>query len=307
MTQYLNLDLFAPVAAPVSPPVAEPAASAEPPTLGDQLDLFLHSDIEQAAARARRALRLLALDAVRVEIAYIRAHSSTLEGFVRDIECCVEAIERRNPRWHDIRAAMHWIESELRPAAARALAEHADIPLRIALQSLLPQADVAPYQAATARTHRSYLHHLLGEHEQAIAALVLDSAWRSNESALRWHAELCRARNEHVAEFADIAELCFEFPASAEIEICASPGLAAHWDEFCDTDPALPVHAFPAWCRLLHAVPFGVAGADDTRPGGTLLAIATALAATGGADVAVRKSMQLHAPQLLSAWLRRRS
>ena len=310
MIQCINLDLFAPVpvAAPEPALSADQHASADPPsTLRDQLDLFLHSDVEQAAARARRALRQLSVAQVRVEIAYIRAHSSSLERFARDIECCIEAIERRDPRWRDTGAAVRWIESELCPAAARALADHADVPVRVALRSLLAQADATPYRGETAHTHRSYLYHLLGEHQQAIAALVLDSAWRSSESALRWHAELSRARNDHAAVLADIAELCFEFPASAETQISASPSLATHWDEFCDVDSAMPVHAFPAWCRLLHAVPFSSAGDPDTRPGGALLAIAAALASTAGADLATRKSMQLHCPQLLSAWLRQRA
>ncbi len=221
------------------------------------------------------------------------------------MECCIEAIERGHPRWQDTGAALDWIESALRPAAARALADHPDRVVHLALRSLLAQADDRPYQAATAHTHHSYLYHLLGEYEQAMAAVERDSAWRSNEAALCWHAELARAGSDHKAEFADIAELCFAFPESAEIAICASPSLAAHWDEFCDAEPAMPIHAFPAWCRLLHAVPLVCARDADPRPGGSLLGIATALATTAGADLAVRKSMQLLAPQLLSTWLRR--
>jgi hypothetical protein len=305
MNQCVNLDLFAP--APVATPDPDPAPSAAPPspTLLDQLDLFLHSDVEQAAARARRALRQLSLDQVRVEIAYMRAHSSSLDGFARDLERCIEAIERRDPRWRDTGAAVAWIECELRPAATRALADHADVPVRIALRSLLAQAQVTPYRGETAHAHRSYLHHRLGEHEQAIAALVLDPAWRSNEPALRWHVELCRACNDHAAELADIAELCYEFPDSVEKEISAALSLATHWDEFCDTDPGMPVYAFPAWCRLLHAVPFVRAGDSDTRPGAALLATVAALTSSAGADLAIRKSMHRQAPQLLSAWLTR--
>ena len=58
----------------------------------------------------------------------------------------------------------------------------------------------------------------------------------------------------------------------------ASPAWATRWSAWCDLDEAMPLQAFPAWCRLTRASEFPPPAATDQRPGAQLMWIAQQLA-----------------------------
>ncbi len=306
-----NLDLFAASAstrpAPTPPPPTETGHQADEPDFlfrirpDDQLDLFRNSPAEIAATEARRALKDLDVERVRRQLATLRK-APAFAHFVADCERCVELIERRDPRWAAAAIAVSWIEAELWPAARRCLTREAMMLVRPALLALLGRSDERPFDAPNRQAHPSYLWHLLDEPAQAVAALELDPQWRDQADALVWHVQLSEQAQLHERVFADIAELCLSWPVDAESWLSSSRTWASRWSAWCDLDDALPMHAFPAWCRLTRACEFALPPASDQRPGARLLRIAHELAGNA-ADLNLRKALNAQCPALLAAFL----
>ncbi len=268
-----------------------------------QLDLFRHSGRDQSIARAIRGLREQSRTEVRIEIEILRKHSDGLEALIDDLVSCLEALEQSHARWKAIDLAMCWIEDTLRPAAMRILDRDAQHLVNFALRALLPLTHAQAYTTTSYRGHRSYLLGLLGRSREAIDALTLDCDWAASPFARVKHLSLCRAAGDQTAELADIAELCFEHPSLAEAELMLSPMLDGLLDEFCELDPQLSIHVFPAWCRLLHALPFKPRTEASDRPGEWILELATRMSGQTAGDLSLRKQLQQACPPLLSAWL----
>ena len=310
-----NLDLFAASVstqpAPAPPLPAENELQADDPDFlfrirpDDQLDLFRNSPAEIAATEARRALKELAVARVRKQLVALRK-APAYAHFVADCEKCIELIERLDSRWADPAIAVPWIEAELWPAASRCLQREAMGLIRPALLALLEGRAECPFDAQNRRAHPSYLWHLLDEHTQAVAALELDTHWREQAAALVWHAQLSEEAQLHERAAADIAELCLAWPDDAESWLSASRSWAGRWSAWCDLDDALPMHAFPAWCRLTRASEFPLPPATDQRPGALLLRIAHQLAGDT-TDLSLRKALHAQCPALLALFLASRA
>jgi len=271
----------------------------------DQLDLFRNSPAEIAANEARRALKELAVDRVRKQLMVLRKAPAYVH-FVADCERCVELIERHDPRWVDTAIAVPWIEAELWPAASRCLQREAMALVRPALLALLEGSGERPFNAQCRQAHPSYVWQLLDEPAQAVAALELDPHWRDQADALVWHAQLSEQAQLHERVLADIAELCLSWPDDAESWLSSSGAWASRWSAWCDLDDALPMHAFPAWCRLTRACEFALPPATDQRPGARLLRVAHELAGNA-ADLNLRKALNAQCQALLAAFLASRA
>lgn len=307
----MNLDLFglASEAVPAAPLVAgfdtsdavfEPEAPAHAAP-AHQLDLFRDSPAEIAASAVRRALEAGSAAQAREKLAALRGLPAYAR-FVVDGECCLELIERRDPRWRDAAIAVPWIESELWPAAERCLPGSAIRLLRPALLALLDAIERAPLPGPTRHAHPAYLWQLLGEPAQAVRAIERDPDWQRDSTMLLWHADLSERAGLQARVHADVAELCFAWPDEAETWLGGSHTWAEPWTAWCDLDEILPVHAFPAWARLTRASEFPLPVADDTRPGAALLRSADALARQP-TDLALRRSLHAQSPALLAAFL----
>lgn len=306
-----NLDLFAAAGSvPAAPAWIEPDPAdyptGEPGLLfrigpDDQLDLFRHSPAEIAATQTRRALQRMDVVQARKHLAQLR-RAPAYASLVADSEQCIELIERRDPRWSDAALAMPWIETELWPAAERCLQRDAMLLLRPALLALLERNEQRPFDAVNRCAHASHIWQLLGQPTQAVAALELDPHWRQQSAALLWHAQLCEEAGLHERILDDIAELCRVDADAAEDWLSASRTWAVRWSAWCDLDDALPMHAFPAWCRLTRATVFPLPDAGDRRAGAQLLRIADLLAALPD-DLNLRKALHSQCPALLAAFL----
>ena len=309
-----NLDLFAaPPSPPPTPTSAEPVAgtdqAGQPQLLfrigpDDQLDLFRHSPAEVAATAARRALKDLSVARVHAQLVLLR-RLPAYGNFVADCDLCVELIERHDARWADAALAVPWIESELWAAATRCLQRDAMLLLRPALLALLEHASQVPFDADNRHAHPSYLWQLLDQPAQAVAALELDPLWREQPAALVWHAHLSEQAQLPERVHADVVELCLAWPDAAESWLSTSHSFASRWSAWCDLDPELPLHAFPAWCRLTRATEFPLP-ATDQRLGASLLRSAGQLAACPS-DLTLRKALNSLCPGLLAAFLAGRS
>lgn len=311
-----TLDLFGPPAAVLSPPIPAPAevepADADPPWSGllfrigpdDQLDLFRHSPAQMAAARARRALGALDTAAARQHLSAL-SRMPDFAAFLADCEHCIELIERRDPRWTDPVNAVPWLESVLQPAAERCLQGDASLLTRPAWHALLEHAGAPPFDSACRHAHPSYLWQALGETARAISALEQDPRWRQQADALLWHAELCEQAQWSESLAADLLELCLDWPDDAEVWLSSSRTWSRRWANWCDLDDALPMQAFPAWCRLTRGVDFPLPPDSDQRPGAQWLRLAHQLV-RDGQNLALRKTLKAQCPALLAAWLAER-
>jgi hypothetical protein len=304
-----NLDLFAPppeAAAMPADVVGGDAQAPEPDSFGaiepeNQLDLFRHSPTEIAAAEARRALKDRAVVLARDKFALLR-HAPSYAHFVAAGDGCLELIERNDPRWADPGLAVPWIESELWPAAEHCLQRDAMLLVRPALLALIDCAGQCSFDPDRQHAHPSYLWHLLGEPAQAVAAVELDPCWRDRVSVLCWHAELSEQAGFHDRVHADVVELCLASPDAAESWLSASREWATRWSAWCDLDDALPLCAFPAWCRLTRSSEFPLPATNDQRPGAELLRVADRLARNAH-DLALRKMLHALCPALLATYL----
>lgn len=304
-----DIDLF-------GPPSAKPEATADgaadaddpiedagtPSTAPDwQLDLFRHSPAEIAAHGARQALLTHSVEQAHEHLAALRPLPAYAR-FVTDCAACIELIERRDPRWQDVAQAVTWIESELAAAAERCVPGEAMQLLRPALHALLQAAPPASDTTRPHRAHPAYLWQLLGEPAQALVAIEADARWRSQPASLAWHGEICEQAGLHQRATVDVVELCLSWPAEAELWLASSAAWMARWNAWCELDDALPMHAFPAWTRLLHTGEIPMPEAGDARPGASLLRRADRLA-RAPSDLALRKALQRQCPALLSAYL----
>lgn len=305
-----TLDLFGSRAAAPQPPSPEPGpAEAEPAWQGllfrigpdDQLDLFLHSPAQRAAADARRALKAGDIVAAREHLAALRLKPD-FERFVADCEHCIELIACQDPRWADPAQAVPWLEATLLPAAERCLQADAALISRPAWQSLLQNSPQRRFDPGCRHAHPAYLWQALGDPAQAVIALEQDPAWRQQEAALLWHAELCEQAQLAERLHADLLELCLSWPDAAESWLSTSPNWARRWAAWCELDDALPIQAFPAWCRLSRAVEFPLPPDSDPRPGAQWLRSADRLARDSH-NLALRKALHTQCPALLANWL----
>lgn len=310
-----TLDLFAasPPVGAVPTPTELDAVDGHTPEPGflfrirpeDQLDLFRHSPAEMAAAAARRALKDHAIERVREELTMLRS-APAYQPFIADAKLCLELIERRDVRWLDPGIAVPWIETELQPAAKRCLQGDAPLLVRPALQALLEHSEPRPFDPNCRHAHPAYLWQLLDQPAQAKAALELDSNWRDQVESLIWHAELSEQALLHEDVHADLLELCLAWPEAAESWLSTSRAWATRWNAWCELDDALPMHAFPAWCRLTRATEFLPPPAGDQRPGSQLLRVADQLLGNA-TDLTLRKALNALCPALLAAFLAVRS
>ncbi|MCU0927287.1 MAG: hypothetical protein MUF44_15115 [Hydrogenophaga sp.] len=289
---------------------------------GVQLDLFRDSPAELTANRVRRSLLNFAVDEARDGLAALRSVSAYAD-FVVDGERCLELIERRDLRWQDVAQAVAWLEGELWPAAKRCLHTRAMVLIQPALRALLsrsvipqdvsaradpaaPAIDQAVVALPERRAHPAYLWQLLGDAAQAVAAIERDPRWCMEAPLRYWHAELSEQAGMHDRVDADVVELCLAWPASAERWLGASRRWAAHWEAWCDLDESLPLHAFPAWARLIRGCDGPLPDPADQRPGAESLRLAVQLAQQP-TDLRLRKALRDQCPALLAAFLSRRS
>ena len=89
---------------------------------------------------------------------------------------------------------------------------------------------------------------------------------------------------------------------AAESWLSTSPNWARRWAAWCELDDALPIQAFPAWCRLSRAVEFPLPPDSDPRPGAQWLRSADRLARDSH-NLALRKALHTQCPALLANWL----
>lgn len=308
-----NLDLFsAQVSAPAAArePVEAAPAEGEPGFLfrigpDDQLDLFRHSPAEIAATEVRRAIRARSVDQARRQLSGLRG-APAYARFIDDCDQCIELIERQDPRWRSAAHAVAWLEADLWPAASRCLQRDAMLLVRPALLAVLEGADGQPFDPERPQAHASYIWHLRDQPAQAVAALEADPQWSTHAAALSWHARWSESLGWHDRVHADVAELCFAWPQAAETWLSASPAWATRWSAWCDLDEAMPLHAFPAWCRLTRASEFPPPAATDQRPGAQLMRIAQQLA-EAATDMPLRKALNALCPALLAAFLSART
>ena len=305
-----TLDLSGAPAA-VAPGLHDVSDNTESPEPGppqrtepDQLDLFRHSPSELAANDVRRALLDRDAAGARRGLAALTV-APGYTTFVADCAMVIELIERQDARWADPAAAVPWIEMELWPAAERCLQRDALLLIRPALLALLDRCE-RRFDPGCRHAHASYLWQRLGQPTQAVLALEQDPHWREPLEGLLWHADLSEQAQMHERVNADVFDLCLRWPEAAENWLNTSRAWSSRWFAWCELDDALPMHAFPAWCRLTRAVEFAIPDASDQRLGAQLLRTADQLARRSS-DLALRKALHAQSPALLAAWLAERS
>lgn len=311
--RFENLDLFAAPSNPSAWSLPAVVAADVPAESGfrsffkpeDQLDIFRHSPIEIAATATRRALKKLDIGQARSQLTLLR-QTPGQAGFIADADQCIELIEQQDGRWADTAIAVAWIETELWPAATRCLQRDALLLVHPALMALLERNTPSAFDVGCRHAHPSYLWQLLDEPTSAVAALELDPHWREQAPTLLWHAQLSEQAKLQERVSADVLELCVAHPEAAESWLSSSDTWELQWSAWSDLDELLPIHAFPAWCRLTYATEFAPQAATDQRPGAQLLRIAEQLA-SHPADLALRKALNALCPALLAVFLANRT
>ena len=303
-----TMDLFgapSPASGNANDEIQGPEPGPPQRTEPDQLDLFRHSPSELAANDVRRALKERDAVGAGRYLAGLNG-ASGYATFVADCALCIELIERQDARWGQPAQTVPWIELELWPAAERSLQRDAMLLVRPALMAVLDRCEQHRFDPNCRHAHASYVWQLLGQPAQAALALEQDPHWREQLDVLLWHAELSEQAQMHERASADVLDLCLMWPDAAETWLSTSRAWSSRWFAWCELDDALPMHAFPAWCRLTRAVECSIPGASDQRPGAQLLRTADQLA-RNAKDLALRKTLQAQSPGLLAAWLTERS
>lgn len=297
-----NLDLFGamhskPEAGAIELKIASEAA------LSPQLDLFVHTPVEQALRRTKLALILGDVAAARAELAQLCADPAAASRALNDAQDCMVLVAGRETPPADAVALLDRIDEQLGPAAVRFIGgTEADALINSGLRLVAVALRGAAFDPRHPRAYAASLWFALGDFRAAKMALEADANWSQCAQRLLLHARIAEAMHDRTAALRDWQMLCWQYPVEAERALPTSALLGRQWDEFCGLDVVLEVELFPVWSQLQRLIWPSMASADGERPEAALMRISAALA-RAPTNVALRRQLHALEPQLLHAWL----
>jgi hypothetical protein len=232
--------------------------------MNDQLDLFLDSQSVRFVNEVIAALAARDAQRAAAGLGALRAHAPA-DANLPALESLSDALARWRPpvaQTQAIAAAARWLESELVPAAQRAMGVAAGRFVAAFFRDLADAARGLPYSQAEPTAHRAWLCLRCGAWAEAEAAAHAIPRASTTPDALHWLA--CARYRQHglAAARSTLFALAWHAPqrlASALAEV-NDELLDRDWQRFvgaCEwdgmPDAELPAW-FPAWYLLEHPV-----------------------------------------------------
>jgi tetratricopeptide (TPR) repeat protein len=317
-----QLDLFAALAAPLAAievpkrPIARANAGNALPAL-DQLDLFIHTPIDQALSGVRRAL--LAGDPDNA--AQCLAHAQVLNAnsargseaaprlcALSDAEICVQLFMRGDFGAHGL-ADWHWLTMHY-DRLARFLGPTSEPIMAQFLGVLAASPALAIFAPAHPNAYAAQIYFDLAEFDLADAILQRDTNARTCPQRLLLWIQVSSARSQLRGDDADLSclrhwqTLCFDWPEQAEEALGQSARFANAWSDFCDLDGDQAIANFPGFA-CLNGIIWPAPERQDRRLGAKLIRAVLALNAARDA-VPLRLALKALAPAIYQDWLEKR-
>jgi len=297
----LQFDLFGAPPEPLRLRDAAPLDALEAPALG-QLDLFLHSPLEQALARVRYAVRRRDLKEAQTALheAKLTCAAHALTAFQ---DACLAVGLLASMAWLAPTLALQlaWIEQH-RGALLRFLPDAEAVLIEPAQATIAEALESAPADPAHPELHAAQIWLQLGQLSRARESLARDAAALTCPHRLRTQALVAEAMHEREPALEAWFRLCWHWPEHAERLLERSAYLRAHWARFSALDEPLAVAQFPAFAALF-GLRFTPAQADLTQDGARLLELALDLTQSKGAlKIERRAQLRALAPDLFREW-----
>jgi hypothetical protein len=275
-----------------------------------QLDLFIHTPLDQALSSLRRALLANAIDDAKhcYEMVQTFVTRSTLKDatVLVDADICMQLAQRESSS-HPL-DEWHWLNNNS-PALSRFLGPNAKEFLQRQYHVLAANPALEEFDPSVPNAYAGQIWFELTEFSRARAVLERDPHALRCPHRLHLLARVCAlspadgaATETHSLQHWQT--LCFDWPEDAEAAVSQSPRFEAIWAAFCDLDDVQAMAYFPGFA-CLHGLAWPQPDPQDMRPCVELIRVAQALREKVD-SVPLRLSLQTIAPQLLQDWLKKR-